>query len=133
MIKWKLIFELSFFGFLMALATVFSLDALLEPIAWLIVFLFCAYMIARYTPGRYFLHGFLLSMVNCIWVTSAHVLLYNFYMGNHPEMVSFVLNVLPNHPRLLTALTGPVFGALSGVVLGLFSLGAAKILQKRAK
>ena len=132
MIKWKLIIQLSFFGFIMALATVFSLSALMEPFFWLIVFLFCAYMIARYAPGMYFLHGFLVGMVNCIWVTSAHILLFEFYMGNHPEMKSFADAVMPRHPRLLMALTGPVFGAVSGVILGFLCVWAAKMLKEKA-
>ncbi len=133
MIKWKLIIQLSFFGFIMALATVFSLSSEMEPIFWLIVFLFCAYMIAKYTPGRYFLHGFLVALFNCIWVTSAHILLFNFYMGNHPEMVVMSSKILPTHPRLLMAITGPIIGVISGLVLGLFSVGASKILLPRGK
>ena len=40
---------------------------------------------------------------------------------------------LPNSPRTMMALMGPVIGLASGVILGLFSVGAHKIVGGRAK
>ena len=36
---------------------------------------------------------------------------------------------VPVSPKLVMALTGPVFGLVSGVVLGLFALVAGKLLK----
>jgi hypothetical protein len=39
---------------------------------------------------------------------------------------------LPESPRLMMALTGPVIGIVSGVIIGLFSL-IARALMKRSR
>ena len=128
----KLIFQLSLFGLAMAFATVFWIPTNIEPVCWLLIFAVCAYLIAKRSPGKYFLHGFLVSLVNCVWITAAHVGLYSSYMAHHPEMAAMSARMpLPDHPRLMMALTGPVFGILSGLVLGLFSFFAGKLVKKR--
>lgn len=42
-------------------------------------------MIATRAPGRHFVHGLMVSMVNSIWVTAAHILLFDRYVANHPD------------------------------------------------
>jgi len=37
---------------------------------------------------------------------------------------------LANHPRLLTVLTGPVIGVISGLVLGLFAVVEGTFVKK---
>jgi uncharacterized membrane protein len=37
---------------------------------------------------------------------------------------------LPDSPRLMMLMMGPVVGVVSGIVLGLFALVAAKILKR---
>lgn len=131
--NWKLIFKLSLFGLVMAFATVFWIPTSIEPVFWLIIFSICAYFIAKRSPGKYFLHGFFVSLVNSVWITAAHIGLYGTYLTNHPEMAEMSARMpLPDHPRLMMALTGPVFGIISGVVLGLFSLLAGKLVKKSA-
>jgi hypothetical protein len=131
--NWKLILQLSLFGLVMAFATVFWIPTTIEPVFWLIIFILCAYFIAKRSPGKHFLHGFLVSLVNCVWITTVHVSLYSAYMANHPEMAEMSARMpLPDHPRLMMALTGPVFGVISGLVLGLFSFLAGKIVKRSA-
>ena len=38
---------------------------------------------------------------------------------------------LPDSPRLMMLMTGPVVGIISGLVLGLFAFGAGKLHQAR--
>src|SRR5579863_7169575 len=83
--NWKLIIGLSMFGLFMAIATVFFIPSNIEPICWLIIFLVCAYLIAKNAPGKYFLHGFLTSLANCVWITGAHILLFTQYAANHAQ------------------------------------------------
>jgi hypothetical protein len=128
--NWKLIFQLSLFGLVMAFATVFWIPTSIEPAFWLIIFIVCAYLIAKRSPGKLFLHGLLVSLVNCVWITTVHVLFYDAYVANHPEMATMNA-MMPDHPRLMMVLMGPVFGVLSGLVLGLFSFVAGKILRGR--
>ena len=71
--SWKLIFALSGFGLAMAIATVFVIPSSIEPLFWLAIFVVSAWLIAKKAPGKYFLHGFCVSLVNCVWITGAHI------------------------------------------------------------
>ena len=129
----KLILQLSVFGLIMALGTISLIPQQAEPFFWIIIFIFCAFVIAKATPGNYFLHGFLVSLVNCLWIIGAHTLYYDSYIANHPNIV--LMNegtpaAMANHPRLVQAVFGAIIGIISGVVLGLFALIASKILKK---
>jgi hypothetical protein len=130
--NWKLIFQLSLFGLLMGVATVFVIPSNIEPIFWLLIFATCAYIIARRCSSRYFLHGWLVSVVNSVWITACHVLLFDSYVVNHPREAAMTASMpLPSHPRLMMALMGPVIGVVSGLVLGLFAVVAAKLVGTR--
>jgi hypothetical protein len=131
--NWKLVFQLSVFGLIMAFATVSLISEKVEPAFWVIIFIFCAYTIAKVCMGKYFLHGFLVSMVNCIWITAVHIFFYASYVAHHPSMAAMGTGLPPPmsiHPRLVMLVTGPVAGAISGLVLGLFSYIASKIVKK---
>ena len=129
--NWKLIFQLSVFGLAMAFATVSLIPSQIEPVFWFVIFVICAYLIAKNCSSKFFLHGFLVSMVNCIWITGAHVFFYNSYISNHQQMAS-MSNQMPlhNHPRLLMLFMGPIFGAAFGIILGLFAFVASKLVKK---
>ncbi len=128
--NWKLIFQLSLFGLFMAVATVFVIPSNIEPVCWLAIFLFCAYMIARNTVSSRFLHGLCLGLANCVWITAAHVLLFGQYLAHHPQESAMLAKTpLPTHPRLMMAIGGPIAGLVSGVIIGLFALAAGKILK----
>ena len=127
----KLIFQLSLFGLAMAIATVYVLPSNIEPIFWLLIAVICAYIIAKQCSGKYFLHGFLVSLVNCVWVTSAHVLLYNTYIANHSEEAAMMSGMpMPTHPRVMMLVMGPVIGIASGIVFGLFAFIASRMIKK---
>jgi hypothetical protein len=131
--NWKLIFQLSAFGFIMALATVSLIPENIEPGFWIAIFLFCAYVIAKVTGGKYFLHGFCVSLVNCVWITAAHVFFYSTYIINHPLVAKMAADhpFMPTHPRLAMLITGSVYGIASGIVLGAFAFIASKIVKPK--
>ena len=129
--NWKLILQLSLFGLVMAIATVSVIPSNIEPIFWLLIFLLCAYVIARRAPGSYFLHGLAVSLVNSIWITGAHVAFVTTYMAHHAKEAEMMATMpLATHPRLMMLLTGPIVGFLSGLVLGLFAFVASKIVRR---
>jgi len=129
--NWKLIFQLSLFGLAMAFGTVFFISSGIEPICWLIIFVICAYLIAKNCSSRYFTHGFLVSLVNSVWITAVHILFFKTYISNHPQEAEMLTKMpMPNHPRMMMLLTGPVVGAISGLVLGLFAFIASKFVKK---
>ena len=129
--KWKLIFLLSLFGLAMAFATVFWIPSMIEPAFWLIIFIICAYLIAKNCTNRYFLHGFLIGLANCVWITGIHIIYFHTYMANHPGMAQRMAEMpMSNHPLRMITLTSPVIGIVSGLVLGLFAFIASRLLKK---
>jgi uncharacterized membrane protein len=38
---------------------------------------------------------------------------------------------MATHPRIMMLITGPIIGIISGLILGLFSVIAAKLLKKK--
>jgi hypothetical protein len=130
--NWKLIVQLSMFGLAMSVATVYLISSTIEPVFWLVIFVISAYLIATRAPGRYLLHGVMVGIVNSIWITSAHVLLFTDYVANHPQEAAMMASMpLPDSPRLMMALTGPIIGVVSGLVIGVFAVIASKVLTRR--
>lgn len=132
--NWKIIFQLSVFGLIMAIATISLIPEKAEPIFWIAIFIFCAYIIAKVVGRRHFLHGFCVSLVNCIWITAAHIIFYSSYIANHPNVVKMSEQhpLLPTHPRLAMLIMGPLFGIIFGLILGLFCFIASFIVKKKA-
>jgi hypothetical protein len=130
--NFKLILLLSLFGLFMAFATVYFIPSNIESILWPIIFIICAYFIAKNAPGKYFLHGFCTSLVNCIYITSAHILLFTQYAAHHAQEMemSNKMPIMHGHPRQQMLIMGPMIGVISGVVLGLFAFIASKIVKK---
>jgi hypothetical protein len=128
--NWKLVLQLSIFGLAMGIATVFFIPSKIEPAFWLAIFLVCAYIIARRCAAMRFLHGLALGVVNSVWVTTAHVLLFEHYAANHAQEMAMMHSMpMPASPRLMMALTGPVIGIVSGVVIGLLALAAGLLVK----
>jgi hypothetical protein len=129
--NWKLILQLSLFGLAMGIATVFVIPSNVEPVFWLVIFAICGFLIAKRAPGHYFLHGLLTGIVNSVWITSAHVLLFARYVDHHPQEAAMMTSMpLAGHPRLLMVLIGPVIGVISGLVLGLFAVVEGTFVKK---
>jgi len=129
--NWKLIFSLSLFGLAMAIATVSLIPANIEPVFWLIIFIICAAIISKHLSSRFFAHGFMISMVNCVWIVAVHVLMYKTYLASHPD-VAKMSETMPmgNHTRTMMVITGIIAGIISGIVLGLFCVVGAKLRKK---
>jgi hypothetical protein len=123
----RLILALSMFGLAMAIGTVFFIPSSIEPALWLVIFLVCAVMIARRAPGRPFLHGLCTSLVNCVWITGAHVLFFETYAAGHAAEVAAMKG-----SRAMMLVVGPIIGVVSGLILGLFSVIATKVLGSGA-
>jgi len=129
----KLLLQLSLFGLIMAFATVSLIPEKIEPLFWLIIFSFCAYVIAKVVTGKYFLHGFLLSIFNSVWITAVHTFFYNGYIFHHPDMAAMVpkLGYFSIHPRQMMLCMGLPVGAAFGLIQGLFAFVASKIAKPK--
>lgn len=129
--NWKLIVQLSLFGLAMGLGTVFVIPSTIEPLFWLVVFVVSAYTIARRASGRLFVHGLLTGIANSVWVTGAHVLFFNQYIARHPQEAAMMSSMpRPDAPKLMMVFVGPVVGMISGLVMGVLALLAARIVNR---
>jgi hypothetical protein len=129
-LNWKLILTLSLFGLAMGVATVFVIPSNIEPIFWLLIFALCAYLIAKRTASKRFLHGFCVSLCNCVWITGAHIALVGSYLQRHPNEAAMMAKMpMPDSLRLMMLMTGPIVGVVSGLVLGLFAFVAGKLVR----
>ena len=127
----KLIFQLSLFGLVMAFATVYFIPPNIEPLCWLAIFIVCAYIISKNCTEKYFLNGLCVSLVNAVWITGLHILLFDKYISTHPDEALMMSKMpLPDSPRIMMLMMGPVVGLVSGLVLGLFALIASKMIKK---
>jgi hypothetical protein len=126
----KLVLQLSLFGLVMAFATVFVIPSTVEPVCWLAIFVVCAYLIARRAPGSYFLHGLLVGILNSVWITSAHVLLFDQYIARHQREADMMAQ-MPLAPKMMMLITGPIVGVVSGIVLGILALIVHRLVSTR--
>ncbi|TAL66279.1 MAG: hypothetical protein EPN88_08690 [Bacteroidetes bacterium] len=130
--NWKIILQLSLFGLVMAIATVYVIPSNIEPLCWLVIFVLCAYLIAKNCKEKFFLNGFLVSLVNAVWITSAHILLLDTYIARHAQEATMMTKMpVSFSPKLMMLMTGPVIGVVSGLILGLFAFIASKIVKKK--
>ncbi len=127
--NWKLIFSLSLIGLAMSFLTVFVVPMNDEWMCWLPIFLICSFIIAKKSNGKYFQHGFVLSLANCFWIVVVHILLYKNYIILNPH-ANDMNTLMPLHPRRMMLITGPVIGIASGLIQGLFAFIWSKILKK---
>jgi hypothetical protein len=130
--NWKLILQLSLYGLIMAFGTVSLIPEKTEWIFWLVIFTFCAVVIARSAGGKYFQHGFALSIFNSFWITAAHTFFYNSYAVHHPDMAPGNMGLpvyFTTHPRLAMVLLALPFGIVFGIFQGLFAFIASKIVK----
>jgi hypothetical protein len=134
--NWRLVLQLSMFGLAMGFGTVFLIPSTIEPVFWLVIFVVSAYVIARRVPERRFAHGVMLGIFNSIWITTAHVALFDQYLAHHPEEAQMMQSMsvsMPVSPRLFMLMMGPMVGVFSGAVIGVLALIAGKLLPNRAK
>ncbi len=131
--SWPLVARLSLLGLLMGIATVFVIPSNVEPLCWLVIFAVSAYLIAKRVAGKYFLHGLLVGIANSVWVTAAHVVLFDHYIANHPREAAMMTSMpLPGSPRLMMALVGPVIGIASGLLIGVLAMLVANLVSRGA-
>jgi len=99
--NWRLIFALSLFGVVMAVAGLFGLTRGTEPLLWLVIFIIYAICIAQYAGGKYFLHGFLVSLLNGVWIAIIHFAFFPMFLRNNPDVTGFSEFSHAHRPQVL--------------------------------
>ena len=124
--SYKLILGLSLFGLAMGVGTAFVIPPNVEPYAWLAIFGLSGFFIAKQAPGRYVLHGVLVSVLDAVWVTGAHVALYDKYAVVHRSILSMAPHL--GSPPVTMAAAGAVVGIVGGIALGVFAWVSSKFV-----
>ena len=131
--NWRLIAQLSLLGLAMGVATVFAIPSNIEPLFWVVVFFISAYAIATQCATKRFLHGWLVGIANSVWVTALHTGFFSQYLVRHPQEAEMMASMpMPESPRLMMVLVGPVIGIVSGIVIGILAAIAGKVMRPRA-
>jgi len=130
--NWRLILGLSVFGLLMAFGTVYFISSKIEPYCWLIIFAISAYSIAKNAEEKYFLHGLLVSLANCVWITGIHMILSAEYIAHHTDEAKQYVKMSAQTGLTITQtmlIMGPIIGIMSGLVLGLLAFVASRFVD----
>ena len=129
--NWNLIVRLSFLGFIMGASTALGIPMMVTAILWLAFYGVCVVVIAKRCTHKYFLNGFMLSLVNIGWVTGFHVIFYKIYLTNNPA-IELLYTLLPfsESPRLGMIFMAPILGSFFGLLVGFFSFLVAKVIGK---
>ena len=127
----RLVLLVSMIALVAAIATVYAIPPSAESGCWLAVMLACALAVVRLAPGKFFLHGFLVGLLNWLWVAASHVLLFGAYAARHPHDLSGMQS-LPGLPGWMRHYGIPIPGA-SGLVIGALSwlLSRVPAMRKR--
>jgi len=129
--NWKLIGALSLFGLAMGIGTVAVIPPNVERMMWPLIFLVCAFFIGR-IHRRPFVHGLLLGLANSVWITAAHILFAGTYIANHAQEAAMMASMpMPDSPRLMMAVVGPVAGLISGIVIGILAVVAERVTRHK--
>jgi len=127
----RLVLLLSTIALVAAIATVYVIPPAAESGCWVAVILTCALAVARLAPGKFFFHGFLVGLLNWLWVAASHVLLFSAFAARHPHDLTGMQSVagLPGWMRQYGI---PIPGA-SGVLIGALAwlLSRVPALRKR--
>jgi hypothetical protein len=130
--NWKLIFILSIFGVAMGFGTLW-IPSKLEPLLWLIIFIFCAWSLVNNIEKKAFLNGFLLGMANCAWTSVIRINFANIYLAHHSKEAEQYFKMQMQSGGAIwqwLLFTNIISGLMSAVVLGIFTVVAAAILRK---
>ncbi len=140
--RWGLVLSLSMFGLAMALGTVTVVSSRLGGPLWIAIFFITSIAIARGAPGRFFLHGFLVGLINWFWVTVTHVVFHATYVAHHAaDFAARQAYTLPALPAPIAPIVGPAFHflqtydapipGLSALIYGTLSWLGSRWLHRR--
>ena len=129
----RLVLTLSLLGLVVGIGSVTGLiRSGVETIAWMVVAVVCAGVIARQAPGRPFLHGFLAGFVAGVLAPIVQVAFFPQYLAHNPKAVESFQR-LPSDvpPRVLVILLTPIVAGVLGVVTGFLAWAAARVLGRK--
>lgn len=130
--NWRLLSLLSIVGgAAIGFITLLHFHAVIEQLFWLIDYLICGYFIFRYSNEKYFQHGVLSGILQCITVLVIHLLFYNIFIAHHLDIAK-VNSKLENglSPYLALTIIELTKGIFSSLFFGIFAYIMGKGLKK---
>ncbi|MFZ5433610.1 MAG: hypothetical protein ACOZB3_07545 [Calditrichota bacterium] len=132
--NWKLIFLLAGLGVIMGVGTLYGATRDMEPLLWLAIGVYCAFMLSRRAGHSFFTHGLLTGLFISVLHFAILLVFYASYEVNNPPSVELVRehgNIMVRRQLFLYAAL--VIIPAASLVMGLLSLGADRLLNKFAK
>ena len=129
----RLVACLSCFGVVLGVASVLGvIHPGQERWFWLVTAVVSIIVIARAAPGRYFMHGFLVGLFAGMLAPLIQGLAFNSFLAHNPS-ADEAFKRLPASipPRVLVICTAPVLGIATGLILGLFTWLAGKLMGRK--
>jgi hypothetical protein len=132
--NWPLIFLLSGFGAIIGAGSLFGATHGITAYVWVIVWVFSAIMIARRTPTKFFLHGFVAGAFANLACTIIQQAFFSTYEQYNPDLTG-MQNQLPGglSVQAVMLILAPFAAAISGSILGLFALLAHRLQTKKPR
>lgn len=131
--NWKLILLLSLTGILTGLANVYLVPAKYSALIEMPVSFFCAYVLARAQQKKHFMHGLAVGAIAAMLATFVRVALVRQYLAHQPhDALQYTKMAQEAHGTVVQVIItmGVFFTIISGIVVGLFSLAAGKIIDQ---
>ncbi len=126
-----LIIKLGLFGVIMGVASLFGGTRGIEALCWAIILLYSAWLIGKRASARPFLHGLYSGGLAALMHSLIQVAFMNTYLAHNSEAAN--QSEIPGGLSICVfyLLIAPVIAVIAGSVLGLFSLGAFKLMHRK--
>lgn len=116
--NWTIILLLSSFGAVMGALAVKGFTQKIEPFLWLCFSIATALVISKNIDQKPFLHGLFIGIIWGILNGLFQASFFDSYFANNPSLQKNFDKITFMQPRYFPLITGPVIGAVTGVVLG---------------
>jgi hypothetical protein len=93
--------------------------------------LILALMIGLLAPGKLFLHGFLVGFLYEIAECAVILIAFDRYVASNPQVIE-VFDKLPMSPKMFIVILAPLVGIFYGLILGLLSWLASKVMRRKS-
>lgn len=128
----KLVGMLSLLGAVMGVMSVLGWTQHREGVMWLVIGVVAAIAIALKAPGKFFMHGLWTGVLCGVLGSLIQLALFSTYLANNPD-TAVQMQTLPANwnPRVVLLVSTPFFGLGFGLLIGLLSLLASKVMRRQ--
>ena len=123
---WTLIALFSLCGIIMGALSIRGFTQKLEPFLWLAFGIVVALVVSKNIDHKVFLHAFLIGISWGLLNGIIQSGFFEMYLSNNPGVAERFQQDTPLNPRLFMLLMGPLYGAVTGAIIG----GIALLLKR---